>query len=85
MLPIAYWTNLYDAKKFPIISSHVFDSTGQPYNLTRILDSRTFQIDQAGYNGYGKIYLSVFFAFTYGISFAALTAAISHVALFNGK
>ncbi|KAJ9672445.1 hypothetical protein PVL29_025883 [Vitis rotundifolia] len=85
MLPIAYWTNLYDAKKFPIISSHVFDSTGQPYNLTRILDSRTFQIDQAGYNGYSKIYLSVFFAFTYGVSFAALTAAISHVALFNGK
>ncbi|XP_034677706.1 oligopeptide transporter 1-like [Vitis riparia] len=85
MLPIAYWTNLYDAKKFPIISSHVFDSTGQPYNLTRILDSRTFQIDRAGYNGYGKIHLSVFFAFTYGISFAALTAAISHVALFNGK
>ncbi|KAK7840336.1 oligopeptide transporter 1 [Quercus suber] len=34
---------------------------------------------------YSKLYLSVFFAFTYGLSFATLTATLTHVALFNGK
>ncbi|KAH0997824.1 hypothetical protein GBA52_021688 [Prunus armeniaca] len=37
------------------------------------------------YNGYSKLYLSTFFAFTYGLSFATLTATISHVALFHGR
>ncbi|KAJ9672443.1 hypothetical protein PVL29_025881 [Vitis rotundifolia] len=85
ILPISYWANAYDAKKFPIFSSRTFDSTGQPYNLTRILDTKTFSIDQAGYDAYSKIYLTVFFAFSYGINFSTLTAAISHVALFHGK
>ncbi|PQQ20305.1 oligopeptide transporter 1-like [Prunus yedoensis var. nudiflora] len=34
---------------------------------------------------YSKLYLSAFFAFSYGLSFATLTATISHVALFHGK
>ncbi|KAG6637836.1 oligopeptide transporter 1-like [Carya illinoinensis] len=83
--PIAYWSNAYDAKKFPIFSSHTFDHTGQPYNLSRVLNSKTFDIDYEGYNSYSKLYLSVFFAFTYGLSFATLTATISHVALFHGS
>ncbi|KAL9659896.1 hypothetical protein QQ045_024706 [Rhodiola kirilowii] len=85
LTPIIYWTNLYDAKKFPIISYKTFDSTGAEYNISRILDDRTFSINDAAYDGYSKLYMSVFFAFTYGISFATLTAAISHVGLFHGK
>ncbi|XP_057956720.1 oligopeptide transporter 5-like [Malania oleifera] len=85
MIPIAYWSNAYEAKRFPFFSSNVFDSTGQHYNLSRILNQETFQIDQAGYDNYSKIYLSIFFAFTYGLSFATLSATISHVALFHGK
>jgi hypothetical protein len=84
LTPIAYWSNAYDAKKFPIFSSHTFDHTGQPYNLSRILNEKTFDIDLDSYNSYSKLYLSVFFAFTYGLSFATLAATISHVALFHG-
>ncbi|WKA12666.1 hypothetical protein VitviT2T_030030 [Vitis vinifera] len=85
LLPLTYYNNAYDAKKFPIFSSHTFDSTGQPYNLTRILDPKTFSINLDEYNAYSKLYLSVFFSVTYGISFATLAAAVSHVALFNGS
>ncbi|CAM8985294.1 unnamed protein product [Rhodiola kirilowii] len=84
ILPIAYWSNTYDAKKFPIITSHTFDYTGQEYNVSRVLNHKTFALDEAGYNSYSKLHLSVFFAFTYGLSFATLTATISHVALFHG-
>ncbi|XP_056159973.1 oligopeptide transporter 1-like [Syzygium oleosum] len=84
-LPILYWSNTYEAKRFPIVSSHTFDSTGQTYNITRILNPKTFDINMEAYNGYSKLYLSIMFAFTYGLSFATLTATISHVALFHGK
>ncbi|XP_010064976.1 oligopeptide transporter 1 [Eucalyptus grandis] len=85
VLPISYWSNLYEAKRFPIVSSNTFDSTGQTYNITRILNAKAFDINMEAYNGYSKLYLSIMFAFTYGLSFATLTATLSHVALFHGK
>ena len=85
VIPIAYWSNAYDAKKFPIFSSHTFDHNGQPYNISRILNEKAFDINHAAYDSYSKLYLSVLFAFTYGLSFATLTATLTHVALFNGK
>ncbi|KAK1269351.1 Oligopeptide transporter 5 [Acorus gramineus] len=85
LLPIAYWTNAYHAKRFPIISSHVFDSDGNPFNITRVLDQKSFTLNMEEYNSYSKINLSIFFAYTYGFGFAALAATISHVILFNGR
>ncbi|KAL6975174.1 hypothetical protein U1Q18_023968 [Sarracenia purpurea var. burkii] len=85
MVPIAYWTNSYEAKRFPYFSSHTFDSTGHRFNITRVLNAKTFNLDKASYDAYSKLYLSVFFAFSYGLSFATLTAAISHVGLFHGN
>ena len=85
VVPLAYWNNIYDAKKFPLISSHTFDSTGATYNVSRILNNKTFDIDMESYNNYSKLYLSVIFALEYGLSFATLTATISHVVLFHGK
>ncbi|KAG2682626.1 hypothetical protein I3760_11G199900 [Carya illinoinensis] len=83
--PAAYWSNLYDSKKFPIFSPHTFDNTGQIYNISRVLNPKTFDIDYTSYNSYSKLYLSVFFTFTYGLSFATLAATITHVALFHGR
>lgn len=83
--PIAYWTNSFNAKKYPMFSSHVFDDKGLPFNTTRILDPRTFSINMEEYDSYSRINLGVMFAFTYGMGFAGLTAAISHVALHNGR
>ncbi|KAF8409761.1 hypothetical protein HHK36_005840 [Tetracentron sinense] len=85
LIPIAYWTNAFEAKRFPFFSSHVFDVDGQAYNISRVLNDKTFQFERPGYDGYSKIHLSIFFAYTYGLSFATLTATISHVALFHGK
>ncbi|KAF5730458.1 oligopeptide transporter 1-like [Tripterygium wilfordii] len=85
LVPIAYYLNLFEAKRFPIFSNKTFDSTGQIYNITRVLNPQTFEIDRNAYNNYSKLYLSVMFAFVYGLSFATLTASISHVALFDGK
>ncbi|KAF8030988.1 hypothetical protein BT93_D0237 [Corymbia citriodora subsp. variegata] len=85
VLPILYWSNVYDARRFPMISSKTFDSAGQNYNITRILNAQAFDMDLKAYDGYSKLYLSVFFAINYGLSFAVLAATLSHVALFHGK
>ncbi|XP_037491243.1 oligopeptide transporter 1 [Jatropha curcas] len=85
IVPISYWTNMYDAKKFPIYSSHTFDSDGQTYNISRILNQKNFDINLDAYNNYSKLYLSILFAFNYGLNFAAVAATVSHVALFEGK
>ncbi|KAA3478565.1 oligopeptide transporter 1-like [Gossypium australe] len=85
LTPIAYWTNSYEARRFPIISSHVFTDDGEKYDVSRILNFTTYEFNQRGYDGYSKINLSVFFAYSYGLSFATLVATVSHVVLFHGS
>ncbi|KAL1566959.1 oligopeptide transporter [Salvia divinorum] len=85
MTPITYFNNIYDARKFPFFTSHTFDNMGQRYNITRVINQATFSLDMDGYNAYSKLHLSAFFAFTYGIGFATLSATIVHVALYHGK
>ncbi|XP_056159930.1 oligopeptide transporter 1-like [Syzygium oleosum] len=85
LIPIAYWTNAFEAKRFPIISSHVFDAKGVDYDVGLVLNETNFQFNQHGYDDYSKVHLSIFFAFAYGLSFATLAATVSHVALFHGR
>lgn len=85
LIPIAYWTNSYEAKRFPIFSSHVFDANGQDYNVTQIMNFKSFDFNKQEYDSYSKVNLSIFFVFTYGLSFATVAATISHVAIFHGR
>ncbi|XP_018859946.1 oligopeptide transporter 7-like isoform X2 [Juglans regia] len=84
LTPLCYWLNVYKAKTFPIFSDDLFTSTGQEYNISSIVDSN-FHLDLEAYEREGPLYLSTFFAMTYGVGFAALTATIAHVALFHGR
>ncbi|KAL5551532.1 hypothetical protein UlMin_001708 [Ulmus minor] len=84
LTPLFYWLNVYKAKTFPIFSDELFTSDGQEYNITAIIDSN-FHLDIAAYEREGPLYISTFFAMTYGVGFAALTATIVHVALFHGR
>ncbi|KAJ8650203.1 hypothetical protein MRB53_003226 [Persea americana] len=82
--PISYWLNVYKAKTFPIFSSGLFTSMGQEYHISSIVNSN-FQLDMDAYKRNGPLSLSTFFAMTYGIGFAALTATVVHVFLFHGS
>lgn len=84
LIPIGYWTNLYNAKSFPIYSRGSFLRNGQPYNTTQIM-TPDFHLDRGEYASYGKLYLSTFFALTYGLGFACLPATLVHVFLFHGR
>ncbi|XP_078430059.1 oligopeptide transporter 7-like [Wolffia australiana] len=82
--PVAYWLNLYKAKNFPIFSDGLFTSTGQPYNISTIIDDN-FHFDLDSYRKEGPLYLSTYFAMYYGVGFATLTATLVHVLLFYGR
>ncbi|XP_050241769.1 oligopeptide transporter 7-like isoform X3 [Quercus robur] len=84
IIPTAYWLNIYKAKTFPIYSDELFTSTGQSYDVSAIIDPN-FHIDIEAYNREGPLYMSTFFAITYGVDFACLAATIVHVFLFHGS
>ncbi|CAL5411778.1 unnamed protein product [Camellia sinensis] len=85
VIPTAYWTNLFGAKRFPIVSAHVFNDEGGLYNVSLVLNETTFHFNRQGYDSYSEVNLSVVFVFSYGLTFAALAATLSHVALFYGR
>ncbi|KAM7263258.1 hypothetical protein ACFE04_000941 [Oxalis oulophora] len=85
VMPMAYWGfDLYDARKFPIFSSHLFTKQGQKYDITAIVNDK-FELDLGKYEETGRIHLSMFFAFSYGFGFATIAATLTHVACFYGR
>ncbi|XP_020225423.1 oligopeptide transporter 6 isoform X2 [Cajanus cajan] len=84
MTPIAYWLNAYDAKTYPIFSSKLFMGNGSVYDILTIVNS-DFHLDRQAYATNGSVHLSTFFAMTYGLGFAALSATVVHVLLFHGR
>ncbi|KAL5145694.1 Oligopeptide transporter 6 [Glycine soja] len=84
MTPIAYWSNAYEAKTFPIFSSKLFMGNGSLYDISTIVNSE-FHLDRQAYSINGPVHLSTFFAMTYGLGFAALSATVVHVLLFHGR
>ncbi|TKY55962.1 Oligopeptide transporter 6 [Spatholobus suberectus] len=84
MIPLSYWKNAYSAKNFPIFSSKLFMANGSVYDISRIVDSK-FQLDTEAYSNIGSVHLSTFFAMTYGLGFATLSATVVHVLLFHGS
>ncbi|CAH8304862.1 unnamed protein product [Eruca vesicaria subsp. sativa] len=84
LTPICYRLDVYNAKTFPLFSSSLFTNEGSKYNITSIIDSN-FHLDLQAYERQGPLYLTTFFALSYGFGFAALSSTIMHVALFHGR
>ncbi|KAJ7178961.1 oligopeptide transporter [Mycena filopes] len=82
--PAIYFTNTWYSKYMPISSGGSFDNTGAKYNVTRILTADS-TFDQESYEAYSPLFLSTTFAISYGLSFASITATLTHAFLFFRK
>ncbi|UJR28088.1 hypothetical protein I4U23_009344 [Adineta vaga] len=82
--PIAYYSNWWNAKTFPIASYRVFTKEGYIYNVSNVLDSQ-LNFNETVYNSYGSLHLSFLFALSYGIQFVAISAILVHTLLYDGK
>ncbi|CAL1708066.1 unnamed protein product [Somion occarium] len=84
LTPLLYYTNTWYAQYMPISSRTSFDNSGHVYNVTRIINAdHTFNVEK--YKTYSPLFLSTTFAIAYGLSFASITATISHTVLYFRK
>jgi hypothetical protein len=67
-----------------MVSSQIFDNTGSPYNVSRVInDDATFNID--AYKSYSPLFIPITFALTYGLSFAAIASSPVHTLIYYRK
>jgi OPT oligopeptide transporter protein len=77
-----YRNALYSAF-MPILSSSIFDNTGNIYNVTKILTPE-FMFDEESFKNYSPIYLPITYVLSYAVQFAALTALATHTICWHG-
>ncbi|KAN0103573.1 oligopeptide transporter [Russula decolorans] len=84
LVPILYYTNVWYSAHLPLMSSHSFDNTGKQYNVSQIINSDS-SFNLQAYKAYSPIFLSASLAITYGLSFATITAILTHNFLYYRK
>ncbi|RUS27410.1 hypothetical protein BC938DRAFT_483292 [Jimgerdemannia flammicorona] len=82
--PALYYNNVWNSKAYPILTASLFTVDGEAYDKSRILNA-DITLNETLYQEYGPLRLSSFFAVTYGVGFASLTAILTHAILWNGK
>ncbi|KAJ3852991.1 OPT oligopeptide transporter [Lentinula lateritia] len=82
--PILYYTNTWNSAYLPVLNDGSFNRNGTPYDVSQIVNADG-SFNQAAYEAYSPLYLSVTFALAYGLSFASVTATLTHTFLFYRK
>ena len=78
-----HYSDTWYAPYLPISDSQSYDNTGNIYKVHKIL-TPDFKLDLAKYKEYSPLFLTTTFSLTYGLSFAAIAAVLSHTAIFHG-
>ena len=78
------YKNTFYSAYLPIISSAVFDNTGKPYDVSKIL-TPDFLFDKEAYAMYSPIYLPITYVLSYAVQFASLSALVTHTFCWHGK
>lgn len=82
--PVLYYTNVLYSGFMPILSSVVFDNTGNAYDVTRVLTA-DYKFDEVAYKQYSRLFMPITYVLSYGLQFAALTALVTHTFCWHGK
>ncbi|RMZ79063.1 hypothetical protein DV737_g3550, partial [Chaetothyriales sp. CBS 132003] len=82
--PLLYYNNTLFSAYLPILSSAVFDNTGKPYDVSKVL-TPDFLFDKAAYDQYSRVYLPITYVLSYGVQFAGLAALVTHTACWYGR
>ncbi|PPQ82231.1 hypothetical protein CVT24_012737 [Panaeolus cyanescens] len=78
------YTNTWNSKFLPMYSRSGYNNRGQQYNHTAILNEDGVFSEEL-YKQYGPIFMPTTFAVSYGVSFAAITATLTHAFLYFRK
>jgi len=83
VVPIIYFTNTWHSAYFPITSHQTYTNTGAPYDILSVVTDGLFDVEK--YRNYSPVFLSASFVVNYCLSFAALTAVVTHTYLWYGR
>ncbi|KAI1110286.1 OPT oligopeptide transporter protein-domain-containing protein [Nemania sp. NC0429] len=79
-----HYTGTWYSQYLPISDASTYDNTGARYNVSRVLTPE-FTLNEEAYRAYSPLFISTTFAISYGLSFAAITALVTHTLLhFSG-
>jgi len=84
LTPILYYSNVWYSAYLPLVSTHSFDNTGAIYNVSQIINP-DLSFNHEAYQAYSPLFMSVSFAVAYGLSFASITATLTHTFLYYRK
>jgi OPT family small oligopeptide transporter len=85
LTPVLHYTNTWSSRYMPISSRVSYDHFGKRYNVTRIVNPVDASFDAAEYEAYSPLFLPTTFALAYGLSFASVTATLTHAFLYFRK
>ncbi|KAL1863148.1 hypothetical protein Daus18300_008141 [Diaporthe australafricana] len=77
-----YYTNAYNTGFLPINSNSMFNHYGKAYNVSAILDERSW-LDEAKYHEYSPVFVSAAWICSYRFFFAVYAATISYAYLYH--
>ncbi|GLA43108.1 hypothetical protein AnigIFM63309_000834 [Aspergillus niger] len=84
VVPGIYYSNTWFTAYLPIMTADVYDRTGTVYDTARVISAdNTLDVD--AYRQYSPPYLPATYAFVYGLSFASITAVLTHIGVWHGK
>lgn len=75
-----YYTNAYNTGYLPINSNSMFNHYGKTYNVSMILDDRSW-LDEAKYQEYSPVFVSAAWVCSYWFFFSVYAATISYAYL----
>ncbi|MCJ1472536.1 hypothetical protein MMC13_001185 [Lambiella insularis] len=78
------YSNAFYSSFMPILSPLVFDNTGNPYDVTKVINS-DFLFDRDAYEKYSPVYLPITYVLSYAVQFASLSALVTHTICWHGK
>lgn len=84
LTPKPDYSNVLYSSYMPILSSAVFDNTGKPYDVSKIL-TPDFLFDEDAYHKYSRVFMPMTYVLSYALQFAALAALITHTACWHGR
>ncbi|KAI9596959.1 OPT oligopeptide transporter protein-domain-containing protein [Syncephalis fuscata] len=79
--PIMYFNNVWEAKRFDLVTPEQFDEDGGEFDIMRVLTS-DLELDEPRLAAYSNLRMSPVFALTYGTAFMIITATLTHVFLY---
>ncbi|KAI8865745.1 OPT superfamily oligopeptide transporter, partial [Ramicandelaber brevisporus] len=78
--PALYYTNSWEAQKYPIYFWKVYDVYGNRYDTKRII-TKDLRMNETAYYEYSELRMPAQFAFTYGFGFAGLSSILVYIFL----